>query len=121
VKVPLQPLQGPGDSAKRDDSSVSSILLHDFQFFRLAPFSLDNSASCFHSAILPDFPHSESSAPAPRMTAGRAVRICAPMHRKIQKTTTKFRRFLKRRQWQIKLPNLKNAKQAALQAKSYEL
>ena len=52
VKVPSnqwQPLQGSGDSAKRDDNSVSSILPFYHRFY----------------LILPDFPHTES-APAPR-------------------------------------------------------
>ena len=71
VKVPLQPLQGSGDSAKRDDNSVSSI----FPVFH-----------SFHSN-LPDFPHLKS-VPTPRMTEGSTVLICSLMHRdncKIQK------------------------------------
>jgi hypothetical protein len=64
VKVPLQSLQGSGDSAKRDDNSVSSI----FPVFH-----------SFHM-ILPHFPHLES-VQAPRMMAGSTVRICALMHR----------------------------------------
>jgi hypothetical protein len=70
VKVPLQPLQGSGDSAKRDDTSVSSIF------------------TCQYS----DFTRSESQAAKavpPRMTEGSTVHISALMHR----DDSKIRKF----------------------------
>jgi hypothetical protein len=58
VKVPLQPLQGSGDSAKHDVNSVSSI-------FPVFP--------SFHS-ILPDFLHSNS------VLAPRRQQAAVPQH-----------------------------------------
>jgi hypothetical protein len=68
VKVPLQPLQGSGDSAKRDDNSFSSIfpVSHNFHY------------------ILPDFLYLESAL-APRMTEGSAMRFCSLMYRDYSK------------------------------------
>ncbi len=101
VKVPLPPLQGSGDSANRDDNTVSSIfpVFHSFHL------------------ILHYFLHSESVL-TPRMTAGSTLRICALMHR----DDCKIRKFKKGASGNLpliyfRLP--KNAKQVALQAKSY--
>jgi hypothetical protein len=40
VKVPLQPLQGSGDSAKRDDNSVLIFTCQYSDFTRFSPFRI---------------------------------------------------------------------------------
>jgi hypothetical protein len=79
VKVPLQPLQGSGDLAKRDKNSVSSIF-HNFSHFHL---------------IFPIFLHSES-VQAPRTMADSAVSICTANCTLMCRDYSKIQKFFKK-------------------------